>query len=95
MLLGAPSGRQQINKESKDVESKDERDDPFENGCYVLSTIKRDDCKDDCQDILHNHEGEAQDTMLAEMHAKTLILSANKAGADDVAGHEEEEEAVV
>ena len=33
--------------------------------------------------------------MLAEMHAEALVLSADEDGADDVAGHEEEEEAVV
>lgn len=36
VLLGAPSGRQQIHKESKDVEGKDEGDDPF---CMILVSV--------------------------------------------------------
>ena len=54
VLLSAPSRRQQIHEESKDVESEDERDGPFENGGYILSTIERGDCKDDCKDYLHD-----------------------------------------
>ena len=58
LLLGAPSRRQQIYKEGEDVESKDERDDPFENGRYVLFTGEGGDCKDNGEDDLHDNEHE-------------------------------------
>lgn len=101
VLLGAPGRRQQIHKESKDVEGKDERDDPFENGRDVLFTVERGGREDDCKNDLHDNEyefepeGETQDPMLAEMHAEALVLGADEDGADDVASDEQEEEAVV
>lgn len=101
VLLRAPSGGQQIHKESKDVKRKNERDDPFENGGHVLFAVKGSDCEDDCKDDLHDDEhefepeGEAQDAVLAEVHAQALVLGADEDGADDVARDEEEEEAVV
>ena len=101
MLLGAPGRRQQIHKEGKDIEREDEGDDPFENGRDVWLTVEGGGSEDDGEDDLHydeeefEPEGEAQDAVLAEMHAETLVLGADEDGADDVAGHEEEEEAVV
>ena len=101
VLLGAPGRRQQIHEESKDVESEDERDDPLENGRDVLFTVEGADREDDGKDDLHDDEyklepeREAQDPMLAEMHAEALVLGADEDGADDVASDEEEEEAVM
>lgn len=101
VLLGAPGGGQQIDEESEDVEGEDEGDDPFENGGHVLFSVKGGDCEDDCKDDLDDDEhelepeGEAQDAVLAEVHAQALVLGADEDGADDVAGDEEEEEAVV
>lgn len=101
VFLGAPRRRQEIHKESEDVESEDEGDDPFEDGPYVLLAVEGGGGEDDGEDDLHNDEeelepeGKAQDAMLAEMHAETLVLGADEDGADDVSGHEEEEEAIV
>ncbi len=101
MLLGAPSRRQQIHKESEDIEGKDERDDPFENGGYVLSAVERRHGKDYCKDHLHDDEyefqpkGEAQDPVLAEMHAEALVFGAYKDRTDDVARDKEEKEAIM
>lgn len=101
MLLGAPRRRQQIHKEGEDVESEDEGDDPFEDGRYVLLAVKGGGGEDDGEDDLHDDEeefepeGKAQDAVLAEMHAETLVLGTDEDGADDVAGHEEEEKAIV
>lgn len=101
VLLGAPSRRQQIHKEGEDVESEDESDDPFENGPGVLLVVEHGSCEDDRKDHLHDDEdefepkGEAQNPMLAEMHAEALILGADEDGADNIAGDEEEEEAIV
>ena len=101
MLLRASRRRQQIHKEGEDVEGEDEGDDPFENGPDVLLAVKGGGDEDDREDNLHDDEdefepeGEAQDAVLAEVHAKSLVLCADEDGADDVAGHEEEEEAVV
>ena len=101
MLLRSPRRRQQIDKESQHVKRKDERDDPFENGRDVLAAGEGGADEDGCEDNLNKDEGEfepegeAQDAVLAEVHAETLVLGADEDGADDVAGHEEEEEAVV
>ena len=101
VLLGTPSCRQQIDKEGEDVKSEHERDDPFENGRNVLFAVERGGYEDDCKDELDNDEhefepkGEAQDPMLAEVHAKPLVLGADENGADDISSDEEEEETVV
>lgn len=101
MLLGAPRRGQQIDKEGQDVKGEDEGDDPFEYGSHILPAVEGGDDEDDGEDYLDDDEdefkpeGEAQDAVLAEMHAEALVLGADKDGADDVAGHEEEEEAVV
>ena len=94
VLLAAPRRRQQIHKEGKDVKSEDEGDDPFENGRYVLRVVKRSGCVDGCENDLHYDEDEfepereAEDAMLAEVHAETLVLGANEDGADDITSHE-------
>ena len=101
MLLGAPRRGQQIDKEGQDVKGEDEGDDPFEYGSHILPAVEGGDDEDDGEDYLDDDEdefepeGEAQDAVLAEMHAEALVLGADEDGADDVAGHEEEEEAVV
>ncbi len=101
MLLGAPSRRQQIHKESEDIEGKDERDDPFENSGYVLSAVERRHGKDYCKDHLHNDkyklqpEREAQDPVLAEMHAEALVFGAYEDCTDDVTRDKEEKEAIM
>ena len=101
MLLRAPRRRQQIDKERQHVKGKDERDDPFENGRDVLAAREGGADEDGGKANLDEDEselepeGEAQDAVLAEMHAEALVLGADEDGADDVAGHEEEEEAVV
>ena len=101
MLLRAPGRRQQIHKERQHVKRKDERDDPLEHGRDVLPAGEggadedggEDDFDEDEDEL--EPEGEAQDAVLAEVHAQALVLGADEDGADDVAGHEEEEEAVV
>ena len=101
VLLGAPRRGQQIDKEGQDVKGEDEGDDPFEYGSHILPAVEGSDDEDDGEDYLDDDEdelepeGEAQDAVLAEMHAEALVLGADEDGADDVAGHEEEEEAVV
>ena len=94
VLLGTPSCRQQIDKEGEDVKSEHERHDPLENGGNVLFAVEGGGYEDDCKDELDNDEhefkpkGEAQDPMLAEVHAKALILGADENGADDISGDE-------
>lgn len=101
MLLRAPRGGQQIHEESEDVKSEDERDDPLEDGGDVLLAVERGDGEDDGEGDLDDDEeefepeGGAQDAVLAEVHAEALVLGADEDGADDVAGDEEEKEAVV
>ena len=101
MLLRAPRRRQQIDKERQYVKGKDERDDPLEHRRDVLATREGGADEDGGKGNLDEDEselepeGEAQDAVLAEMHAEALVLGADEDGADDVAGHEEEEEAVV
>lgn len=94
VLLGTASCRQQIDKEGEDVKSEHERDDPLENGRNVLFAVERGGYEDDRKDELDNDEhefepkGEAQDPMLAEVHAKSLVLGANENGADNISGDE-------
>lgn len=101
VLLRAPSGRQQIDEEGEDVKGEDEGDDPLEDGRDVLFAVKGGGGEDDGEDDLDDDEGqlqpegEAQDAVLAEVHAEALVLGADEDGADDVAGDEEEEEAVM
>ena len=101
VFLRAPRRRQQIDKERQHVKRKDERDDPFENRRDVLPAGEGGADKDGGEGNLDEDEGElepegeAQDAVLAEVHAEALVLGADEDGADDVAGHEEEEEAVV
>ena len=101
MLLRAPGRRQQIDKERQHVKRKDERDDPFENRRDVLPAGEGGADKDGGEGNLDEDEnelepeGEAQDAVLAEVHAQALVLGADEDGADDVAGHEKEEEAVM
>lgn len=99
--LGAPSHRQQIQKEGQDVESKDERNDPFEDGRHVLLTVKGRGGEDGCEDDLDKDEaklepeGEAQNPVIAEVHAEALVLGADEDSADDVSRDKEKEEAIV
>ena len=101
VFLAAPRSRQQIYKEGKDVESEDKGDDPLENGRDVLLVVKRGDRVDDGENDLHYDEDkfeperEAEDAMLAEVHAEALVLGANEDGADDITGHEQQEKAIV
>ena len=101
MLLRAPRRRQQIHKECQHIKRKDERDDPLEDRSDVLAAGKGGADEDRGEGNLDKDEdelepeGEAQDAVLAEVHAEALVFGADEDGADDVAGHEEEEEAVV
>lgn len=101
-LLRAPCGGQQVDEERKHIKRKDESYDPFENGCHILgvadeSADREDDGEDDLDDDEGEFEpeGEAEDAVLAKVDPKPLVLCADEDGADDVAGDEEEEEAVV
>ena len=101
MLLRAPRRRQQIHKERQHVKRKDERDDPLEDRSDVLAAGEGGADEDRGEGNLDENEdelepeGEAQDAVLAEVHAEALVFGADEDSADDVAGHEEEEEAVV
>ena len=101
MLLRAPRRRQQIHKERQHVKRNDERDDPLEDRSDVLAAGEGGADEDRGEGNLDENEdelepeGEAQDAVLAEVHAEALVFGADEDGADDVAGHEEEEEAVV
>lgn len=97
-----PTRRQQIHKKGQNVECKDERNDPFKHRSDVLVSVRErsshedggeDDFKDDEKEF--QPEGRAKDAVLSEVDAKALIFGADKDGGDDVAGHEEEEEAIV
>ena len=101
VLLAAPRRRQQIHKESEDIKSEHEGDDPFEDGPYVRLAIKRSGRIDGRENDLYYDENEfepereAEDAVLAEVHAEALILGANEDGADDIASHEQQEKASV
>ena len=101
MLLRAPRRRQQIYKKRKDVKGKQQCYYPFKDCSNVLLAVESGGDEDDSEDDLHDDEGEfepegeAQDAVLAEVHAEALVLCADEDSADDVAGHEEKEEAVV
>ena len=101
MLLRAPRCGQQIHKECQDIKGEDERDDPFEDGRYILPVIKRGADEDGSKGNFDEDkgefkpEGEAQDAVLTEVYAQALVLGADEDGADDVTGHKEEEETIV
>lgn len=101
LLLRRPPRRQQIHEESEDVKGKQERDDPLKDSPDILLSTETRRAEDDRQDDFGNDErefgpeGEAQDAVLAEVHAEALVFCADEDGADDVAGDEEKEEAVV
>jgi len=101
MFLRTPRRRQQIHKESQHIKRKNNRDDPLEHRRHIFLLVEtrareyhREDQLYDDEDEF-GPEGEAQDAVLAEVDAETLVLGADEDGAYDVAGYEEEEEAVV
>ena len=101
MLLRTPRRRQQIHKKRKNVKSENQRYDPLQHGRHVLLGPEQRRCKRDGEANFYEDESEfgpeaeAQDAMLAEVDAQPLVFGADEDGADDVASHEEEEEAVV
>ena len=100
-FLGAPGGGQQVDEEGEDVKGEDEGDDPFEDGANVLAAGEGRTDEDGGEGDLDEDEGElepkgeAQDAVLAEVHAEALVLGADEDGTDDIPGHEEEKETVV
>lgn len=101
MFLRAPTRRQQIHKKRQDIKRENERYHPLNHGGDVLLAAERGGSEDDGQDDLDKDEdefgpeGKAEDAVLAEVDAEALVFGADEDGADDVAGHEEEEESVV
>lgn len=100
LLLG-PDGGQQVDEEGQDVEGEDESDDPLEDGGDVFLAFEGGDAEDDGEGDFDEDEGQfhpeagAEDAVLPEVDAEALVFGADEDGADDVAGDEEEEEAVV
>lgn len=96
-----PDGGIQIDPKRKDIETKNKRNRPLQHrgGVVVLSEIAtskrdgQDDLDDDKRQL--DPEGNAEDAVLAIAHAEPLILPADKDGADDVAGNEQQQKNVV
>ena len=101
MLLRTSRCRHQIHEECQDIECEHERNDPLEHGCDILLVVEtrggKDDSKTDFDEDEEEFgpEAEAEDAVLAEVHAKTLVFGADEDGAYYIAGYKEEEEAVV
>lgn len=101
MCLFTPCCRQQINKEGEYIESEDERNNPLKHGSDILLLSESSCSEDDGETDFHKNENqlhpeaETQNAMLAEVDAETLIFGTYEDSADDVAGDEEEEEAVM
>jgi len=91
----------QIDKEAKHVEGEDERDRPLQDAGRVVFVLEIAHAEGDCEHDFHQDEGElypegdAQNTVLAEMYAKALVFPADEDGGDDEAGDEEEEKDIV
>lgn len=88
-----PARGYQIREESEHIEGENQSDDPFEDGSNVLVTgceggTNKNNGKaelDENKEELHP-KGSAENTMLAEVDAKALILGADKNGGDDITG---------
>lgn len=93
--------RQQIHKESQDIESEDKRNDPFKHSRHVLLLRKHGRSEYDCKRNLEENEGqfrpetEAKDEMFPEVNSQALVFGADEDGRDDVASYEKEEKAVM
>ena len=93
--------RQEVEEEGEDVEGEDEGNDPLEDGGDVLLGGEHGGGEDDGEDDLDEDEDEfdpeadAQDAVVAVVHAQALVLGADEDGADHVPRDEEEQEAVV
>jgi len=93
--------RQQIHKESQDIESEDQRNDPFKHSRHILLLRKHGRSEHDCKRNFDENEGqfrpetEAQDEVFPEMHSQALVFGADEDGRDDVASYEKKEEGVV
>ena len=101
MFLRAPRRRQQIHKKRQHIKRKNKRNDPFKHGRDILLVIESRTHEDDGEadfdedEDQFGPEAEAEDAVLAEVHPQALVFGADEDGADDVAGDEEEEEAVM
>lgn len=80
MLLRRPRRRQEIHEESQDVKRENERDDPLNDGPNVRPALVRRCAEDDGEYYFQDDkdefgpEGEAEDSVLAEMDAEALIF---------------------
>lgn len=100
MLLSTPCRRQQVHEKRQHIKRENKRYDPFENRRNILLATNSSTEHNREQDLSNDEnelcpERQAQDAVLAEMDAEALVFGADEDGGDDVAGHEEEEEAVV
>lgn len=100
MLLRTPCRRQQVHKKRQNIKRKDNRYNPFKHRRNILLATNSSTEYNRKQDLSNDEdqlcpEGQAQDAVLAEMDAEALVFGADEDGGDDVAGHEEEEEAIV
>ena len=97
----AADGGEQIEQEAQDVAREDQGDDPLKDGGDVAVAGPRGADEDGGQHDLDQDEGQfhpeadAQDAVLAVVDAEPLVGRADEDGGEDVAGQEEEEEAVV
>lgn len=92
---------QEIQEEAQNVERERECHNPLKDGGDISGLSEVGGCKYDGERNFDQNEGEfdpegdTEDAVVAVMNSKALILSAEEDGANDVAGDEEKEEAVV
>lgn len=96
-----PHTGQQIQHKAKHIAGKDKRDDPLENRSGIITVPKRKDAKRDRECNFHQDENQlrpkrhAQKAVLPIVDPQSLVLGADQDRAEDVAGDEEEQEAIV
>jgi len=86
-----PHRRNKIDGEAPYIESIDESNDPFNDRSRVVVCKVAQDTESDGETELDEDEGEfdpeghAENTVLAVVHAETLVFPANEYGGNDVA----------
>lgn len=92
ILVLRPDRGQEVDDEAPDVEDVDERDNPFDDGGFVVFGLVGEDAEGDCEAQFDEDEAEfypeggAQDAVFAEVDAEALVFGADEDGGDDVAG---------
>jgi hypothetical protein len=85
-MMFRPYARQQINHKTENVQSKNERDDPFNDGGGIAVADFGEDAEGDGEGDFGEDEeelypeGEAEDTVVAVVNSETLVFGADEDG---------------